>query len=106
MWGFAQIKYSNENSWSRGVVSLHSAGWVHLITYPREAMGADMVMMTYPASAVEHVEWLEVRLNPFDREGAGLRGAKELLDKYRQALYPDMAPPQAPQEAAQQPPMA
>ena len=49
MWGVAQIKYSNENSWSRGVVSLHTPGWVHLITYPRETQD-DMVMMSYPES--------------------------------------------------------
>ncbi|MDB5099676.1 MAG: hypothetical protein JWM80_4097 [Cyanobacteria bacterium RYN_339] len=89
MWGVAQIKYSNENSWSRGVVSLHTHGWVHLITYPREVSGDDMVMMSYPESKVEHVEWLEVRLTAFDGDGNGLRAAKAMLDKYRHALYPD-----------------
>ena len=91
MWGVAQIKYSNENSWSRGVVSLHTSGWVHLITYPREASGDDMVMMSYPETKVEHVEWLEVKLSHFDAEGNGLRAAKAMLDKYRHALYPDLA---------------
>ena len=100
MWGVAQIKYSNENSWSRGVVSLHTPGWVHLITYPREAPGADMVLMSYPQSLVEHIEWLEVRLTPFEQEGQGLKVAKQMLDKYRHALYPQMpqaepAPPTA-----------
>lgn len=96
MWGVAQIKYANENSWSRGVVSLHTPGWVHLITYPREAQAEDMVMMTYPAASVEHLEWIEVRLSPFEHEANGLRGAKQLLDKYRAALYPEAeAQPQA-----------
>lgn len=89
MWGVAQIKYANENSWSRGVVSLHTNGWVHLITYPRETQSDDLVMMSYPGSKVEHVEWLEVRLSAFDAEGNGLRAAKAMLDKYRHALYPD-----------------
>jgi hypothetical protein len=105
MWGVAQIKYANENTWSRGVVSLHTAGWVHLITYPRESQGEDMIMMSYPASHVEHVEWLEVRLSPFEHEGNGLRAAKSMLDKYRPALYPEMG--QEPQPAqAEQPPLA
>ena len=90
MWGVAQIKYTNENSWSRGVVSLHTPGWVHLITYPREVAGDDMVMMSYPESRVEHVEWLEVRLTGFETEGNGLRAAKSMLDKYRHALYPEV----------------
>lgn len=90
MWGVAQIKYSNENSWSRGVVSLHTPGWVHLITYPRETQD-DMVMMSYPESKVEHVEWLEVRLSPFEKEGNGIGAAKALLDKYKHALYPEAA---------------
>lgn len=92
MWGVAQIKYSNENSWSRGVVSLHTQGWVHLITYPREAGNDDMVMMSYPRARVEHIEWLEVRLTDFSADGNGLRAAKPLLDKYRHALYPELVP--------------
>lgn len=87
MWGVAQIKYANENSWSRGVVSLHTPGWVHLVTYPREAQGEEMVMMSYPATNVEHVEWLEVKLSAFEQEG--LKAAKQLLDKYKHALYPE-----------------
>ena len=90
MWGVAQIKYANENSWSRGVVSLHTPQWVHLITYPREGTGEDMVMMSYPAARVEHIEWLEVRLGSFEDDGAGLRAAKGMLDKYRHALYPEV----------------
>jgi hypothetical protein len=105
MWGVAQIKYANENTWSRGVVSLHTPGWVHLITYPRESQGEDMIMMSYPESHVEHVEWLEVRLSAFDHEGNGLRAAKALLDKYRPALYPEMAPAGAP-AGVEPPPMA
>ena len=102
MWGVAQIKYSNENSWSRGVVSLHTPGWVHLITYPRETASEDMVMMSYPEDKVEHVEWLEVRLSNFSSENNGLRAAKEMLDKYRHALYPQ----EAEEGAVQQAPMA
>ena len=89
MWGVAQIKYYNENSWSRGVVSLHTPGWVHLITYPRETQD-DMVMMSYPESKIEHVEWLEVRLSPFEKDGNGIGAAKQLLDKYKHALYPEV----------------
>ena len=92
MWGVAQIKYANENSWSRGVVSMHTPGWVHLITYPREGGGEDMVMMSYPRARVEHVEWLEVRLTAFESESTGLRAAKAMLDKYRHALYPEIQP--------------
>ena len=99
MWGVAQIKYAHENSWSRGVVSLETPGWVHLITYPRQAGADDLVMMTYPAANVEHVEWLEVHTTPFSQDGNGLKAAKAILDKYRHALYPE-------EQVAQQPPMA
>jgi hypothetical protein len=99
MWGVAQLKYTNENSWSRGVVSLHTPGWVHLITYPRDAEGGDMVLMSYPSALIENVEWLEVRLTPFEKEGAGLKEAKALLDKYRHALYPDPVAQPTPTEA-------
>lgn len=88
MWGVAQVKYANENTWSRGVVSLHTPGWVHLITYPREAQ-EEMIMMSFPESRVEQVEWIEVRLSPFEKEGNGIGAAKQLLDRYRGALYPD-----------------
>lgn len=96
MWGVAQIKYANENSWSRGVVSLDTPGWVHLITYPRESQGEDMVMMSYPAANVEHIEWLEVHTTSFSSDGGGLKAAKVVLDKYRHALYPQGTPDQAP----------
>lgn len=100
MWGVAQIKYANENSWSRGVVSLENAGWVHLITYPRQGGSEDMVMMTYPAANIEHIEWLEVHTTPFSQDGAGLKAAKAILDKYRHALYPEEAPAQPQQPLA------
>ena len=38
---------------------------------------------------MEHVEWLEVRLSPFEKEGNGIGAAKALLDKYKHALYPE-----------------
>lgn len=101
MWGVAQIKYANENSWSRGVVSLQTPGWVHLITYPRTASEGEMVMMSYPAANVEHIEWIEVRVGSFEQEANGLKVAKQLLDKYRGALYPDLAA-----AGAEQPPSA
>ncbi|HEY9721443.1 MAG TPA: hypothetical protein V6D47_05490 [Oscillatoriaceae cyanobacterium] len=101
MWGVAQIKYANENSWSRGVVSLQTPGWVHLITYPRATADGEMVMMSYPSANVEHIEWIEVRVGSFEQEANGLKAAKQLLDKYRGALYPDLAP-----VAAEQPPSA
>ncbi|MEB3222297.1 MAG: hypothetical protein VKS61_09495 [Candidatus Sericytochromatia bacterium] len=89
MWGFAQIKYANGNVWSRGVVSLHSSGWVHLITYPLEAQ-EELIMMTFPANQVEQLQWLEVKLSPLDKEGNGIGAAKAVLDKYRDALYPQV----------------
>lgn len=102
MWGLAQVKYANENSWSRGVVSLHTPGWVHLITYPREAQ-EEMIMMSFPESRVEQVEWLEVRLSPFEKEGNGIGAAKQLLDRYRGALYPEMAGEMASEQPSEAP---
>ncbi|MEB3196044.1 MAG: hypothetical protein VKP62_02465 [Candidatus Sericytochromatia bacterium] len=95
MWGVAQVKYANENSWSRGVVSLHTPGWVHLITYPQAQ--EDLIMMSFPESRVEQVEWLEVRLTPFEKEGNGIAAAKALLDRYKGALYPEAAEGAAPE---------
>jgi hypothetical protein len=105
MWGFAQIKYANANVWSRGVVSLHSAGWVHLITYPLEAQ-EELIMMTFPASQVEQLQWLEVKMSPLDKEGNGVGAAKAVLDKYREALYPQVDGAEATEPPAEVAPTA
>lgn len=98
MWGVAQLHYTQENAISRGIVSLHTAGWVHLITYPMG--GEDLIMMTFPERDVRSIEWIEVHLSAFEQEG--LKGAKTLLDKYKHALYPAEAGGAPPQEASAQ----
>lgn len=99
MWGMAQVKFAGENAWARGVFSLHQPGWVLHITYPPDPNAAELAAITYPAGNIEQIEWLDLRVNPFEKEPNALMAAKGMLDHYRPILYPQGGPEGAAPEA-------